>query len=164
MPNGNFFRSAPQCSAFTVEGSTQGSWPASPVGKTATIECAAAHILVGSATLTCQQDGTWSNDIPQCDKAGIRLISFIHSSWFIVIQIKQKCKTLVSSNEHFPPVCTGFTVDGSVQGSWSDTDAGQTVTINCQEKHVLDGSSERTCNSNGEWNKEAPLCILELGK
>eukprot|EP00116_Pleurobrachia_bachei_P013039 sb/3473301/ len=63
----------------------------------------------------------------------------------------------------FLSVCPGFTVDGSVQGSWNDTDQGQTVTINCQEKHVRDGSSERTCNSGGEWNKDAPLC-RQLGK
>ena len=62
----------------------------------------------------------------------------------------------------YPSACPGFTVDGSVQGSWDDTDSGQTVTINCQKKHVIDGSSERTCNSDGEWNKEAPLCKLEL--
>eukprot|EP00116_Pleurobrachia_bachei_P003983 sb/3464245/ len=56
------------------------------------------------------------------------------------------------------PVCPGFTVDGSVQGNWSDTDPGQTVTIDCQKKHVLQGSPERTCNSDGEWNVDAPIC------
>eukprot|EP00116_Pleurobrachia_bachei_P003334 sb/3463596/ len=54
-------------------------------------------------------------------------------------------------------MCLGFTVDGSVQGSWDDTDSGQTVTINCQENHVRDGSRDRTC-SDGEWDKDAPLC------
>ena len=58
----------------------------------------------------------------------------------------------------YPSVCPVFTVDGSVQGSWNDTNAGQTVTINCQEKHVRDGSSERTCNSDGAWNIDPPLC------
>eukprot|EP00116_Pleurobrachia_bachei_P007230 sb/3467492/ len=60
-------------------------------------------------------------------------------------------------------VCPGFNVDGSVQGSWNDTDPGETVTINCQKKHVLDGSSERTCNSEGEWESDAPLC-RKIGK
>nr|AFK75430.1 putative secretory peptide-20 [Pleurobrachia bachei] len=55
-------------------------------------------------------------------------------------------------------VCPEFTVDGSVQESWNDTDIGQTVTINCQRKHVLDGSSERTCNAEGVWDSDAPLC------
>ena len=45
-----------------------------------------------------------------------------------------------------------------MQGSWDDTDPGQTVTINCQKKHVRDGSFERTCNSDVMWNDEAPLC------
>ena len=59
-----------ECPAFTVEGSTQGDWTASPAGTTATIECAANHILVGSAALTCQEDLSWSSDVPQCVKIG----------------------------------------------------------------------------------------------
>eukprot|EP00116_Pleurobrachia_bachei_P012014 sb/3472276/ len=57
-----------------------------------------------------------------------------------------------------PTACPGFTVDGSVQGSWNDTYLGQTVTIKCQKKHVRDGSSERTCKSDGVWEIEPPLC------
>eukprot|EP00116_Pleurobrachia_bachei_P007028 sb/3467290/ len=56
-----------ECPTFTVEGSTQGSWAASPTGTTATIQCAANHILVGNATLTCDDDGSWSSAEPSCD-------------------------------------------------------------------------------------------------
>eukprot|EP00116_Pleurobrachia_bachei_P005810 sb/3466072/ len=59
----------------------------------------------------------------------------------------------------YPSVCPGFTVTGSLQGSWDDTDPGQTVTINCQKKYVRDGSSERTCTAYGVWDDEAPLCM-----
>eukprot|EP00116_Pleurobrachia_bachei_P009403 sb/3469665/ len=65
----DFYR-AVHCPAFSVDGSAQGNWTASPTGTTATIECAANHILVGSATLNCQENGTWSSDIPLCDKIG----------------------------------------------------------------------------------------------
>eukprot|EP00116_Pleurobrachia_bachei_P009338 sb/3469600/ len=65
----NFYRAA-KCPAFTVEGSTQGYWPDSLIGTIATIECAATHILVGNATLTCQEDLSWSSDEPQCDEIG----------------------------------------------------------------------------------------------
>eukprot|EP00116_Pleurobrachia_bachei_P007295 sb/3467557/ len=55
-----------ECPAFTVEGSTKGNWTTSPRGMITTIECAANHILEGSAKLTCQDDGSWSSDVPQC--------------------------------------------------------------------------------------------------
>eukprot|EP00116_Pleurobrachia_bachei_P007648 sb/3467910/ len=67
----DFYRAAPECPAFTVEGSTEGIWTASLTGTTATIECDATHILIG--TLTCQEDGSWSSDVPQCDKIGKKL-------------------------------------------------------------------------------------------
>eukprot|EP00116_Pleurobrachia_bachei_P012374 sb/3472636/ len=66
----DFYKAGVKCPAFTVEGSTQGNWTASPTGTTATIKCEANHIFVGSATLTCQEDGSWSSDVPQCDKIG----------------------------------------------------------------------------------------------
>eukprot|EP00116_Pleurobrachia_bachei_P013957 sb/3474219/ len=63
----DFYRAVPDCPAFTIEGSIRGNWTASQIGTTATIECTANHILVGSATLTCQEDGSWSSDVPRCD-------------------------------------------------------------------------------------------------
>ena len=62
-------------------------------------------------------------------------------------------------------VCPGFTVDGSVQESWNETDPGQTVTIKCEKKHVLDGSPERTCNTDVVWTNDPPLCrkLSKLG-
>eukprot|EP00116_Pleurobrachia_bachei_P006987 sb/3467249/ len=69
-----------------------------------------------------------------------------------------KYESTISQHHFYPSVCPGFTVDGSVQETWNDTDPGQTVTINCQKKHVLDDSSERTCNTDGVWDDEAPVC------
>eukprot|EP00116_Pleurobrachia_bachei_P004296 sb/3464558/ len=67
----DFYRAAPvDCPAFTVERSTQGNWDVSPTGTIVIIDCVANHILVGSATLTCQEDGTWSSDVPKCDTIG----------------------------------------------------------------------------------------------
>eukprot|EP00116_Pleurobrachia_bachei_P009286 sb/3469548/ len=75
-----YFHSEPQCPAFIVEGSTQKNWADSPAGTTATIGCAANHILMGNATLTvtCQQDGSWSLDVPQ--RAGTRSSAPIHDT------------------------------------------------------------------------------------
>ena len=69
MGSNLLFHLAQVCPAFTVDGSTQGTWAASPTGTTASIECAANHI-VGSVTLTCQEDGSWSSDVSKCDGIG----------------------------------------------------------------------------------------------
>ena len=44
-------------------------------------------------------------------------------------------------------------------------ESGQMVTVKCEKKHVLDGSPERTCNTDVVWNNEAPLCrkLSKLG-
>eukprot|EP00116_Pleurobrachia_bachei_P002407 sb/3462669/ len=64
----NYYFHLVECPAFTVEESTQLEWAASPVGTTATIQCVVNHFIVGNASLTCQVDGSWSSDVPQCDK------------------------------------------------------------------------------------------------
>eukprot|EP00116_Pleurobrachia_bachei_P010798 sb/3471060/ len=69
-----------------------------------------------------------------------------------------RCTSSISQHHFYPSVCPGFTVDGSLQETWDDTDPGQTVTINCQKKHVRDGSSERTCIADAMWNNDPPLC------
>eukprot|EP00116_Pleurobrachia_bachei_P003169 sb/3463431/ len=79
----DFYRAAPECPVFSVEGSTQGNWTASSAGTTATIECAATHILTGSAALTCQEDGSWSSDVPQCNEIG-KLLFQLHKKYFLV--------------------------------------------------------------------------------
>eukprot|EP00116_Pleurobrachia_bachei_P009195 sb/3469457/ len=75
----DFYKGPVECPSFTVEGSTQGNWSASPTGTTVTIECATTHyVLAGSATLTCQDDGSWSSDVPQCDEIGKTYSSYKH--------------------------------------------------------------------------------------
>nr|AFK75458.1 putative secretory peptide-48 [Pleurobrachia bachei] len=76
------------------------------------------------------------------------------------IQFSSEHDTASDYYRAMPTACPGFTVDRSVhvQGIWDDTDPGETVTINCQKKHVRDGSFERTCNTDVIWTEEAPLC------
>ena len=35
-------------------------------GDNITIQCGDGHVLQGSSTVTCQQNGTWSSSIPIC--------------------------------------------------------------------------------------------------
>ena len=75
-----FYSEPVECPAFSVDGSTQGNWTASPVGTTVTIKCAATHILVGNATLTCEDGGSWSSDEPDCDEVGELLVTFQYNT------------------------------------------------------------------------------------
>ena len=79
------------CPAFAVDGSTQGSWAASPTGTTTTIECAVNHILMGSATLTCGDDRSWLSDKPRCDhKTGkCTAVTIIHFIYFWLDNIEK---------------------------------------------------------------------------
>ena len=49
-------------------------------------------------------------------------------------------------------------MEGSTQGSVSDTNAGDAVTITCQDNHVLEGNSDLTCTIDGSWSSNAPKC------
>ena len=60
--------------------------------------------------------------------------------------------------------CEGFTVEGSIKGTWGDASIGDVVTITCQENHVLKGTSELTCMTLYLWSSETPKCTIEIGK
>eukprot|EP00116_Pleurobrachia_bachei_P007423 sb/3467685/ len=266
----DFYR-AVHCPAFTVEGSTQESWTDSLIGTTTTIECAASHILVGSGTLTCQEGGTWSSDIPQCDTkfgwtAVERDVDDVYFPWDLEgtpLQIKtdsvagsdeevkmntfekdgsfiasvfvkfsspyqykigycnfetdlpvqppeevEKIWTFVKTDTAFiiscndvevlnylfaiadSPInncvnrwsgdivgmiqidddtdtasdfyravhCLAFTVEGSTNGSWTDSPMGTTATIECAASHILVGSATLTCQKDRSWSSDNPKC------
>ena len=42
-------------------------------GNNVTYRCLAGHTLIGSATIVCQDDGTWNVSIPTCEQGNFGL-------------------------------------------------------------------------------------------
>nr|AFK75436.1 putative secretory peptide-26 [Pleurobrachia bachei] len=57
-----------------------------------------------------------------------------------------------------PKSCPGFEVENSQGSPWQTTTAGETVTIECLENHLLNGEGILTCQNDGTWSSEAPTC------
>ena len=45
-------------------------------------------------------------------------------------------------------------------GRWPETDAGQTVTFDCDDSVNYQGAISRLCNDNGNWENEVNTCVL----
>ena len=132
-----------------------------------TITCRDNHLLEGNSELTCNGYNGWSSDPPKCTRKGNIMI---YVSFFVTMQwsvIATKSTPMLRSHDltFSIAVCTGFTVEGSNQGSLSDTNAGDTVTVSCLKKHVLIGSSSLTCTIDGSWSSSSPECkrLSKLG-
>ncbi len=44
----------------------------------------------------------------------------------------------------------------------SGTTFGNTATYSCDGGHILVGPNTRTCEANGNWSPDAPICLGEL--
>lgn len=93
-------------------------------GSTVTFECNIGYILRGARRIECMSDGSWSADMPVCEKI--------------------TC---------FPP----FVADKSwFQGS--DLTYGATIEFFCEEGYQAVGANTRTCQADGSWSGESPVC------
>ena len=55
-----------------------------PVGRNLTFACDFELILVGSATITCQDDGTWNTNPPNCTAGKLIVGLFGVSIYFVM--------------------------------------------------------------------------------
>ena len=49
--------------------------------------------------------------------------------------------------------------NGAVEGQCDPGIASQTCAFSCSEGFQLDGLSEVTCNDEGNWSEEPPICV-----
>uniref|UniRef100_A0A4W6EIB6 CUB and Sushi multiple domains 3 n=1 Tax=Lates calcarifer TaxID=8187 RepID=A0A4W6EIB6_LATCA len=91
--------------------------------------CSAPYVLVGSTTRMCQEDGTWSGSQPRC-----------------IEPTRSTCENPGTPEHGFMNYTTGFKV-------------GSRVDFQCQQGHLLQGSTTRLCLPDLTWTGIQPACI-----
>uniref|UniRef100_A0A668ASR4 CUB and Sushi multiple domains 3 n=1 Tax=Myripristis murdjan TaxID=586833 RepID=A0A668ASR4_9TELE len=91
--------------------------------------CSVPYILVGSTTRICQEDSTWSGSQPRC-----------------IEPTRTTCENPGTPEHGFMNYTTGFKV-------------GSRVDFQCQQGHLLQGSTTRICLPDLTWSGTQPTCI-----
>uniref|UniRef100_H3C0K8 Sushi domain-containing protein n=1 Tax=Tetraodon nigroviridis TaxID=99883 RepID=H3C0K8_TETNG len=98
-----------------------------------TFSCFAPNVLVGSSTRLCQEDGAWSGSQPRC---------------IVREPTSTTCENPGTPEHGFMNYTTGFKV-------------GSRVDFQCQQGHLLQGSTNRLCLPDLTWTGVQPTCIRE---
>uniref|UniRef100_M4AIH9 CUB and Sushi multiple domains 3 n=1 Tax=Xiphophorus maculatus TaxID=8083 RepID=M4AIH9_XIPMA len=91
--------------------------------------CSAPYVLVGATTRICQEDGTWSGSQPRC-----------------IEPTRSTCENPGIPEHGFMNYSTGFKV-------------GSRVDFQCQQGHILQGSTTRLCLPDLTWTGIQPTCV-----
>ncbi|XP_060076906.1 uncharacterized protein LOC132556510 [Ylistrum balloti] len=146
------------------------------------LTCVNGFTLIGSSTLTCRSDKSWSSSFPMCTEIQCG-ITGQHP------QLRYEYKTYHFSDKvHFScPV--GFHMVGqgilvcTADGSWSmpfpscnavicpspgeeqhflfaekSYGYGDSITLTCQSGYIMEGSSTLRCRTDGRWDSDLPIC------
>jgi hypothetical protein len=156
--------------------------PTTTYGASATYACTAGYNLVGSATRTCQADGTWSGGTPSCALKDCGALAAPTNG-----SVSDPATTVGATATY--SCVMGYGPSGSstrtcqTDGTWSGTAptcilatcpslAGpsggsvvasgltfmSTATYSCDAGYLLAGSPTRTCQASGFWSGTAPTC------
>jgi len=187
--NGRWSGQAPACQAVSCValGSVhhgQVTSAGTSFGSTFRVSCNSGYRLVGSSQRMCQQDGTWSGEMPRCipstcsplpsipngkvvglsTVAGATVLLFCNSG-YMLSSSSTNFRTCQSNGAWTgsQPTCiavrcpaAGQIADGRVSSN-GDT-MGKKLTYSCNSGYGLSGPSERICQANGKWSGIAPTC------
>ena len=116
------------------------------VGSSANYTCTRGYILSnGNNTRTCEVDGEWSGDPPVCER----------KSWVFVHSQVDRCVPFISA------VTDCGTLDDPDNGQveLSNTTFRSTANVTCSQGYSLStGNTTRTCEANGQWSGDSPVC------
>lgn len=116
-------------------------------GSDATYTCFAGYQLKGVTTRTCSRSG-WSATEPTCERK--QLTYFLYLLNYTIILILFLYSSAVD--------CGILDAPGVGQVSWTSTFLGGIATYSCFTGYVLDGQAQRTCEANGFWSGQPPVC------
>jgi hypothetical protein len=153
-------------------------------GDTATFVCNDRYELVGSPVLTCHDDGTWDNSPPVCkplcpdasNPANGVVSQSGNSEGDTATFVCNDRYELVGSPvltchddgtwDNSPPVCKPLCPDASNPAngvvSQSGNSESDTATFVCNDEYELVGSPVLTCQNDGTWDDNPPVCKLTI--
>uniref|UniRef100_UPI00398EE43F sushi, von Willebrand factor type A, EGF and pentraxin domain-containing protein 1 n=1 Tax=Pristiophorus japonicus TaxID=55135 RepID=UPI00398EE43F len=158
------------------------------VGGQVTFACEDGYQLNGTESVTCLEDGRWSDPVPHCQARSCEALGVPENGTTEGNNFTYGMKVVYSCKK-------GYVLSGAAEisclanGSWShetptceplmcptpqNTDSGRydlngmtyrsTVLYTCNSGYQLRGLSTLTCNSTGQWNGTVPVCeIISCG-
>ncbi|XP_019850306.1 PREDICTED: sushi, von Willebrand factor type A, EGF and pentraxin domain-containing protein 1-like isoform X2 [Amphimedon queenslandica] len=190
--NGHWSGSAPTCNEISCgeppapnENSQIASSEGTSLGDRTTYTCSTGFFAVGTTTIYCQNDGTYSDDAPICKPVDCGAPDPPDPNGSVEVSSTTfGGRALYKCNP-------GFTIVGKgvsfclANGEWSNdapeckpvncgeipspkngrvtfypgTTFQSTATFTCRRGFRLSGSRVRTCQANGSWSGRQPTCI-----
>ncbi|XP_071601125.1 inactive serine protease PAMR1 isoform X1 [Heliangelus exortis] len=105
-------------------------------GAQVSFKCNAGYSLKGSPVAYCQLDGTWSAQHPGC------------------VLDEKNCSDPGGPLNGYRRVVEDT---GLLNGHYAKI--GTVIAFFCNNSYVLSGNEQRTCQDNGEWSGNQPICI-----
>ena len=118
-------------------------------GDQATYSCIEGYRLEGDRVRTCQSSGFWSGRAPFCSSKFVNQLMNLEFFSFSLLS-----STVVTCPLLDPPK------DGRV--SFSSTSFNSVAIYECFPGYRLEGVTERTCQADGFWSDQEPVCRSEL--
>ena len=155
------------------------------VGSRATYTCSSGYVLVGEESRTCRSDGNWSGRAPICrivrcgglsdpsngrvsistDTPGGIATYTCNSGYALVGTERRSCQNNGQWSGRAPTCrivrCGGLSDPSNGRVIITNDVPGGTATYSCNSGYNLNGQNTRTCQNNGEWSGEAPICQRE---
>ncbi|XP_066456314.1 complement component receptor 1-like protein isoform X2 [Eleutherodactylus coqui] len=160
-------------------------------GSQVTYKCNDGYHLVGRRPYRdCQADGTWSNQVPQCEVTicaapeqpangaydpvkdeynYLDAVSFRCNKDFHVIGVSTVSCTSNGSWSADSPTCKGVScpdpgplMNGRRESGFvGPYTLNSAVTFQCNDNFIMNGSRSIVCNVNSQWEPEIPKCLTK---
>jgi hypothetical protein len=173
------------CPALTAPAGGTVTAQALTYGSVATYACSIGYAMTGTATRTCQQDGTWSGSAPTCTIKNCGTLANPTNG-----TVSAPATTYGSTATY--SCAAGYNMSGSATrtcqdtATWSGTAPtcvivncgaltnpangavnaptttyGSSATYSCTNGYGLVGPTTRSCQANGTWSGATPMCLSQ---
>ena len=119
-------------------------------GSQANYSCLEGYTLIGNSTRVCQADRQWSGNEPICEG----LSNSLYNITFCLI----KKKIMQRKLSHPVVDCGSLNNITSAQVTTDNTTFGSQANYSCSEGYLLNGTSTRVCQADGQWSGNEPTC------